>query len=169
MNQSISKRGRGGAGIVGYVLFNNPIRAFDPLWTILATKAILETAATRKTEKSTTYGDFVLTRRTRHAMPQSNYKNVCIEKLCLIKFNQLHQFFSFSYTFLFNSALASQMAWLGTYFSTYIFPNCYAAAPGIEPMSLESSKVAPWPGTLEDDLPTELPRRSISLINHATS
>ena len=57
MNHSISKRGRGEAGIVGYVLFKNPIRAFDPLLTILATKAILETAATRKTEKSTTYGD----------------------------------------------------------------------------------------------------------------
>ena len=30
-----------------------------------------------------------------------------------------------------------------------VFPNSYAAAPGIEPTSLESSNVAPWPGTFE--------------------
>ena len=37
------------------------------------------------------------------------------------------------------------------------FPNSNAAAPGIEPTSLDSSKVGPRP--LKDALPTELLRR----------
>ena len=45
--------------------------------------------------------------------------------------------------------LALYFCVLELYSSERIFPNSYATAPGIEPVSLESSKVAPWPGTFE--------------------